>query len=125
MKKEKENAVNMLVRGDLSLKEIAMRLKISEKTLYNWRQDPEFEREYNRRLKETERRLRRRIYKNVDTALDRLKLILTTSQNDNAAARAAKDILDRAGYSPDKNMNIRGKLHVEIINGCIKKDEGR
>lgn len=122
MKGKKKKALAMLVSGDLTLSEIAQSLEISEKTLYNWRKDPDFEQEYNEQLNEIERRIKRRIRRMVDTALTRQELILEKSRNDNAAAIVAKDVLDRAGYAPDNNVNINGDGVVQIINDIPRSD---
>lgn len=105
---KKEKAMEMLVSGDLKLGEIAERLKISEKTLYNWRQDEEFDRELRRRLN----------IKMGTLAASALKTqsSLLKAESDMVKHLAAKDILNRAGFVPDSNVNINGSEKVEIIS---------
>lgn len=120
--KRHKEAIRLLIEGDMSKDEIAKSVKTSRQTLYNWLNDPDFEEEYDEQLKEIDRRTRRRISKMVDTALDRQEEILTRSRNDNAAAIVAKDVLDRAGYAPDENVNVKGPEPVTIINNIPRSD---
>lgn len=120
--KKHKTAINLLIDGRFSQEEIAQNVKVSRKTLYNWIKDPDFEQEYNEQLNEIERRIKRRISRMVDTALTRQELILEKSGNDNAAAIVAKDVLDRAGYAPDNNVNINGDGVVQIINDIPRSD---
>lgn len=105
---KREKALAMLVSGDLKLSEIAERLKISEKTLYNWRQDDEFDRELRRRLN----------IKMGTIAASALhtQSSLLKSKSDMVKHLAAKDLLDRAGYVPDSNININGQEQIQIID---------
>ena len=108
MKGKKEKTLAMLVSGSYRLGEIAQELKISEKTLYNWRQDEEFESELRRRL-------------NIKMGTLAAKALQTQSEllnsrSDMVKHLAAKDLLDRAGYAPDENVNIKGPEPVTIIN---------
>lgn len=111
---KKEKALILLVSGDLRLSEIAKRLKISEKTLYNWRQEDEFDSE-----------LRRRLHIKMGTAAAaalRTQSSLLNSKSDMVKHLAAKDILDRAGYVPDNNININSSDIVQIINDIPRSD---
>lgn len=112
--KRHRTAIELLIEGELSIDEISQNVKTTRQTLYNWRKDPDFEQEYNKQLNEIERRTKRRISRMVDTALDRQERILTQSRNDNAAAMVAKDVLDRAGYAPDKNVNVNAEGDLDL-----------
>ncbi len=114
--KKHKTAIKLLLDGRFSQEEIAQNVKVSRKTLYNWIKNPDFEQEYNEQLNEIERRTKRRISRMVDTALERQERILTKSRNDNAAAMVAKDVLDRAGYAPDSNINVNAEGVVQIID---------
>ncbi|NDO19945.1 helix-turn-helix domain-containing protein [Lachnospiraceae bacterium MD329] len=114
--KRHRTAIELLIEGELSIDEIAQNVKTTRQTLYNWRKDADFEQEYNEQLNEIERRTKRRISRMVDTALERQERILTKSRNDNAAAMVAKDVLDRAGYAPDSNINVNAEGVVQIID---------
>lgn len=111
---KKEKALVMLISGDLKLSEIARKLKISEKTLYNWRQEEEFDGELRRRLNIK--------IGTVAAAALRTQSELLKSRSDMVKHLAAKDILDRAGYVPDSNININGNEVVQIIDDIPRGD---
>lgn len=108
MSGKKAKALAMLVSGDFKLSEIAKELKISEKTLYNWRQEEEFDAE-----------LKRRMNIKVGTIAARALHVqseLLKSKSEMVKHLAAKDILDRAGYNADSKVQINGGAPVQIIN---------
>ncbi len=106
MKGKKEQALIMLVSGDLNLSEIAERLKISEKTLYNWRKDDEFDSELRRRLNIK--------MGTIAAAALRTQSNLLNAKSDMVKHLAAKDLLDRAGYVPDKNVNVNAEGDLDL-----------
>ncbi len=106
MKGKKEQALIMLVSGDLNLSEIAERLKISEKTLYNWRKDDEFDSELRRRLNIK--------MGTIAAAALRTQSNLLNAKSDMVKHLAAKDLLDRAGYVPDKNVNVNAEGNLDL-----------
>ena len=108
MKGKRARAVEMLVSGEFKLYEIAEELKISEKTLYNWRCEEEFDAEYRRRMNIKIGRIAGKALKTQEELLE--------SRSDMVKHLAAKDILDRAGYTPDSNINIHGDAAVQIID---------
>lgn len=108
MDAKKEKALVMLVSGDLTFGEIAQRLKISEKTLYNWRKEDEFDAELRRRLNIK--------MGTIAAAALRTQSSLLKAKSDMVKHLAAKDLLDRAGYVPDSNINLSSEGVVQIIN---------
>lgn len=117
--KKHYEAIELMLATDRSMTEIAKLVKVSRKTLYNWQQNEDFKKAYDREEKELRRRKRRSISKLVDDAIARQKKILTKSRNDNAAAAVAKDVLDRAGYAPEEKVNIQAA--VEEVNNPFKE----
>lgn len=112
---KKEKAMAMLISGDYKLSEIAAKLKITEKTLYNWRQEDEFEAELKRRL-------------NIKVGTLAAKALRTQSEllrskSDMVKHLAAKDILDRAGYNADNKIQINGGSPVQIINDIPRGED--
>lgn len=109
MAKNKEKALEILVSGEYSsYEEVAQRLQISAKTLYNWRNEEEFADEYDRRIKI-------KIGGAAAKALRKQEKLLA-SKNDMVAHLAAKDILDRAGFGADTGINIKSFTPVQIID---------
>lgn len=120
--KRHREAIKLLIEGQLSKEEIAKNVNVSRPTLYNWLKDEDFKEVYEEEISELERRVKRRIANMVNDALDRQERILNNSKNDIAAAAVAKDVLDRAGYAPDENVNITGTEAVTIINNIPRSD---
>ena len=42
LSKKQRKAIIMLFKGDKNLEEIVKELKITERSIYNWKKDPEF-----------------------------------------------------------------------------------
>ena len=120
--KRHREAIKLLIEGQLTKEEIAKNVNVSRPTLYNWLKDEDFKEVYEEEISELERRVKRRIANMVNDALDRQERILNNSKNDIAAAAVAKDVLDRAGYAPDENVNISGTEAVTIINNIPRSD---
>lgn len=108
LKAKQLKAVDMLISGDFSLEEIAAYLKISNKTLYNWRQNEEFNAELNRKM-------RLKISGIAPKALKQMEKLIH-AKSEMVSHLAAKDILDRAGFEPDSNVNINGEGTVLIVD---------
>lgn len=114
--KKHRTAIELLIEGNMSKTDIAQSVNVSRQTLNKWLNDTDFKDEYDEQIKEIERRFKRRICNMTAAALDRQENILKRSKNDIAAASVAKDILDRAGYAPDDNINIEMKEQVIIVD---------
>lgn len=111
MKPKQLKALEMLVKGDYrTYEEAAEILKISPKTLYNWRKDEEFAREYDERIRIKLGGMAARAAKRIDELID--------SANPDVAFRASKDVLDRTGYKTadkiDINAETTGRISVEF-----------
>lgn len=114
--KKHKTAIELLIEGTMSKTDIAQSVNVSRQTLNKWLNDTDFKAEYDEQLKEIDRRFKRRISNMTAAALDRQEKILKRSKNDIAAASVAKDVLDRAGYAPDDNINIGMKEPVIIVD---------
>lgn len=101
--KKHRNAIEMLLAGDLTKVEIAERVKISRKTLYNWLADEDFKAEMTEREDDYRRMIRARLACMSNKALDTQVDIMDNSDDDKARATVSSDVLDRAGYLKPKN----------------------
>lgn len=113
--KRHSEAIELLIEGTLTKEQIAKNVHVSRSTLYKWLEDEDFTAEYEYRLEEIERQTRARIRRMTAKALDRQERILDTSKNDIAAASVAADVLDRAGYAPEDNVNVNTAQPVQIL----------
>ena len=103
LKGKKLKALEILVSGDYkNYDALAKKLKISSKTLYNWRQEEEF-------AAELERRINIKIGGIAPRALKRVEKIID-SKNEEVALRACKDVLDRAGYKATEKVSVDGDV---------------
>ncbi len=112
--KKRKTALRLLFEGNCTVDEIAEIVKVSPRTLYNWQNDEDFKAALKELEDDFDRKTRSRIRALVRGALERQERILTQSRNDNAAAVVAKDVLDRAGFMPDNNVNIAGDMDFNV-----------
>ena len=96
---------------NMNYQQMAKELKVSERTLYNWRKDPEFQTFKDKLVRE----------QFSDMATKALKSLFELSQYANSELvryQASADLLDRAGYKPtDKqDVNVTGlvSFHDDI-----------
>ena len=120
--KRHSEAIELLIEGTLTKEQIAKNVHVSRSTLYKWLEDEDFTAEYEYRLEEIERQTRARIRRMTAKALDRQERILDTSRNDMAAASVAADVLDRAGYPPEDNVNVNTAQPVQILCDIPRTD---
>lgn len=103
-------ALEILVSGDYnSFGEVADELKISERTLYNWRKDEEFSSELTRRINIKIGGIAPRALKKIEKLLD--------CAIPEVALKSAKDILDRAGYKAKEKLDVNADAN---INACVE-----
>ena len=105
---KQKKCIELMALGTLSQKEIAKEIKITEQTLCNWKKDEEF-------MSELETRVRTSIRSLAAKALN-TQTNLLSAKSEMVRYMVSKDILDRAGYAPDENVNISGNELVTIIN---------
>ena len=97
--------------GDRTQKEIAERLKVTEATICNWKKNEDFQTEYIEFMRQN---LKGAVAKAFNTELQ-----LLNARSEMVRLLAAKDVLDRAGFRPDDNVNanIDADLHITIDYG--------
>ena len=108
-----KKALELLVSGEYTQKEVAGIVKVSQQTLSTWKKNDEFMGEYERLIRQGFQTLAAKAFKTQVALLD--------SKNDMVRHMAAKDILDRAGYKPDSKVDIGGAVPV-IIKEDIPDD---
>ena len=107
-------ALRLLFEGYYTKDEVAKLVKVSRQTIYNWLHDADFKAALKELEDDFDRKTRSRIRALVRGALERQEKILIKSRNDNAAAIVAKDVLDRAGFMPDNNVNVSGDMDFNV-----------
>lgn len=102
--------IELMTAGDRTQKEIADILRVSENTITNWKKNEEFIAEYTLALKNS--------MKDVAAKAFLTEVTLLRARSEMVRLMAAKDILDRAGFKPDDNINLNGKGMVVIVDDC-------
>ena len=107
---KQRKCLELMVSGDLKQKEIAAHIKVSEQTICAWKKNADFMTEY-------ESLLRSRI-RSLAAAAFQTETKLLRAHSEMVRFMAAKDILDRAGFKPEDNININGVETVVIVDDC-------
>ncbi|MCU6700636.1 phBC6A51 family helix-turn-helix protein [Dorea ammoniilytica] len=119
LKPKQMRCLEFMIRGNMTDKEIAKAINVSQKTICEWKKkNTEFQDEYNA--------LMRNSLQYAAPKAFRKQLSLLESKNDMVAHLAARDIMDRAGFSPvdkiDLKADVDTELHITIDYG--DDDEG-
>lgn len=107
---KQKRCIELMVSGELKQKEIAAQIKVSEQTICTWKKNTDFMAEYESLLRNKMRSL-------AATAFQ-TETKLLKARSEMVRLMAAKDILDRAGFKPEDNINIGGVDAVVIIDDC-------
>ncbi len=99
-----------MIAGNLKQKEIAAQIKVSEQTICTWKKNDDFMAEYESMLKSR--------MKSMAAAAFQTETNLLKAKSEMVRLMAAKDILDRAGFKPDDNLNVNNFGKVVIIDDC-------
>lgn len=114
LKPKQIKCIELMIRGDMTDKQIAEAINITQKTICEWKKkDKEFQDEYNL--------LMRTSLQYAAPKAFRRQMSLLNSKNDMVAHLAAKDIMDRAGFNPvdkiDLNADVDMELNINIDYG--------
>ena len=105
----------MMQNPQIKGKDLAIALKVSEKTISQWKnQNTEFQDEYNALV-------RSKIQYAASKALGK-QINLLDSRNDMVAHLAAKDLMDRAGFKPVDKIDVGGAIPV-VISGADELED--
>lgn len=104
---KQKKCIEMLVAGNQKQKEIAAKLHVAEATICNWKKNAEFMAEYTSLLKSG--------MKDAAVKAFHTEIALLKARSESVRLMAARDILDRAGFKPDDNINLNGDA-VILVN---------
>ena len=103
--------LELMIQGNMTDKEIAESINVAQKTICEWKKNnKEFQDEYNS--------LMRGSLQYAAPKAFRKQLALLNSKNDMVAHLAAKDIMDRAGFSPTEKI----EMDMDVSPIVIKND---
>ena len=118
LSEKQKNCIDLMLFGSFSQKQIAKKLKVSEQTICKWKKNSEF-------AKEMTVRNRIEINFSVSKAIKKITDLLN-AKSEQVQLAAAKDILDRAGYTAPKEEIDTAQLDkLDNILEEIKKDATR
>ena len=118
LSEKQKNCIDLMLFGNFSQKQIAKKLKVSEQTICKWKKNSEF-------AKEMTVRNRIEINFSVSKAIKKITDLLN-AKSEQVQLAAAKDILDRAGYTAPKEEIDTAQLDkLDNILEEIKKDATR
>ena len=119
LKPKQKKCIELLVEGQMTQREIAQAINITEKTISVWKSETEFSSELENATRLSIRSLAAKA-KNIMANL-------LNSDSDNVRFQAAKDILDRAGFKPQEKIEVSKSIDDSIREMedylCEKKSE--
>ena len=105
LKPKQIKCLELMIRGDMTDKDIAKAINITQKTICEWKKNcKEFQDEYNS--------LMRSCLQYAAPKAFRKQMSLLKSKNDMVAHLAAKDIMDRAGFGAIDKVEMEMVLPV-------------
>lgn len=117
MNAKQQKAIKLMFEGDMTQKQIAEELKVTEQTIINWRKKAEFKDE----LLELERDYLKGL---APKALKTMENLLK-AKSELVRYNAASDILDRTSHKPvDVSKVDQTNKNIEITLGEWSDDDG-
>lgn len=101
-------AINMMVEGQLTQKQIAEELKVTEQTIVAWKKKQEFKEE----LINAERNLLKGLTVKAVKTMEQL----LTAKSELVRFNAASDILDRTGHKPTEKQEVAHEGLVQLVD---------
>ena len=115
LKPKQISAIELLISREMSQKDVATEINVSERTLYNWlRHDEEF-----RNAMEW---YRKEVYKNLaPTAVRTIAEIMIKGASDKVRLAAAQDILSRAGDDAVSKVDLESANKLDVCISVVDK----
>lgn len=119
LKPKQKKCIELLVEGQMTQREIAQAINITEKTISVWKSEAEFASELENATRLSIRALAAKAKNTMASLLN--------SDSDNVRFQAAKDILDRSGFKPQEKIELSKSVDDSIREMedylCEKKNE--
>lgn len=111
---KKKKCIILMVANDMTQKQIAAEIGVSEATICNWKKDIEFMTEYNEVMKESMLMVAAKAFNTMNRLL--------SARSEKVRLLAAKDLLDRAGFKPTDKMDLLNTQQVVFIHEDLLED---
>ena len=106
LKPKQKKCIEMLIEGELTQREVARELNVSEQTLCRWKHSEEFAAE----LKNANRLCIQALAPKATRVLGEL----LSSDSDNVRLGAVREVLDRSGFKSEEKIELNGTLVSEV-----------
>lgn len=105
---KQRKCLELMAAGEMTQKQIAEQVHVSEKTICEWKKNEDFVAEYHRIVKAGISSLAAKAFKTQQALL--------SSRSEMVKYLVSKDILDRAGFAPEENINLTRGMPVQIVD---------
>lgn len=106
LSKKQIKCIELLVQGEMTQKEIAEEIKVSEQSICNWKKNDEFRSEYDNLMRVC-------IQSFAAKAFQTQKKLLN-AKSEMVRYMVSKDILDRAGFKPTEKVDAELDMDLNI-----------
>ncbi len=103
---KQKKCVELLVSGEMTQKEIAKQIKVSEQTICNWKKDEEFIGEYDSLMRVCIQSFAAKAFQTQKKLLE--------AKSEMVRYMVSKDILDRAGFKPIEKVEVDTDMDLNI-----------
>jgi len=117
LKPKQVKCLELMIRGEMTDKEIAEQINITQKTICEWKKNnKEFQDQYNTMMRSALQYAAPKAFRKQVALLD--------SENDMVAHLAAKDIMDRSGFKPIDKIEQQVDMELNISIDYGDEEEG-
>lgn len=110
---KQQKAVKLMFEGDLTQKQIAEELKVTEQTITNWKKREDF----NDALLDYERKYLKGLSSKAIKTMEKL----LDAKSELVRYNAASDILDRTGHKPVDKQEIDANVHSDKLESILEQ----
>lgn len=103
---KQKKCIELLVSGEITQKEIAKQVKVSEQTICNWKKNEEFNAEYDNMMRVCIQSFAAKAFKTQTNLLN--------AKSEMVRYMVSKDILDRAGFKPVEKVEAEVDMDLNI-----------
>jgi len=114
LSKKQLEAAKMIAEGRLTNEEIAQKCEVTDRTLYNWKKQEEFQQAIENFTTEMKKDIERKLMSMSSKALRELDKLLC-ARSELVRLQAIKDVLDRLDIKPADKQNIDLKTDMDIV----------
>lgn len=125
---QKNQCITYLLKGE-KITDIAKLIDCSRTAIYDWLRNPDFMAEVHKREQEMKTAGNKKILSDVETYIDKLKLLATKSNSQKVQLAATEYLLDRIYGRPTTKQEIledrnkdKDDIDDDVINKVLNED---